>query len=88
MTHYTEEQIRKGMARIETIAAQKKEDARLGGCWSDNGATEMLARMEIWWAGYQQRFPDFMKEAIEEAIKSDDPEYHEYIRLKEKFGDK
>jgi hypothetical protein len=68
---------------------EKKEDAAYSGSYGDGGYGLAINYINIFNAGIEYAkngtIPQFLKEYFEAAEKQADPEYQEYIRLKNKF---
>ena len=78
---------------IEDEAERLRMNAAHGGCHHDYGAGALLDQLDTFICGYEDRFPEswdqYVKEA-EKAVMIDDleanEEYHEFLRLDNKFG--
>lgn len=69
---------------IRSIAAVKALDAAYSGSHNDNSARDLMFRLKAFVAGYSKDF-DIWEDEIEELKIGKDPEYQEYLRLKDKF---
>jgi len=73
--------------RMREIAHQKREDAGYSGSWGDNGARALEETCDAFEAGLQGKCPDAWKEELAKMQRENDPEYKEFLRLKQKFGE-
>jgi hypothetical protein len=80
---------------VKLVAIQLKNDAAYSGSHGDNGAYKLLESFEIFKLGVLagQSATQTNTDLIDVPnqwkgyFKQYDPEYQEYVRLKEKFGD-
>jgi len=68
-------------------AEATRESAALSGMMGDNGASDIELQVAVYRAGTNDTVPDVWREKYNKFIKTLDPEYAEYRRLKEKFND-
>lgn len=66
------------------IAAQKQLSANLNGEHSRT-ADDIQEQISVYEAGMAGKIPDVWKLYHADFVKLNDPEYNEYLRLKEKF---
>jgi hypothetical protein len=66
-------------------AEQEKENAAFSGCWSDGGYQSTLDEISIWKAGLEGKVPKEWSAYVRAFRRETDPEYKDYIRLKDKF---
>lgn len=59
--------------------------AAYGGEPSDRGASDLEKQIKAYKAGMNGEIPDMWSGYEEKLNKESDPEYEEYVRLKEKF---
>lgn len=75
---------------LTSTAKEMRESAALGGGWGDGGASKMLSDFEVWLDGVNFALTgetNEYKEIIDKHTKDNDPEYQEFLRLKEKFNE-
>ena len=77
--------IEKVMDLILKDADNKKETAAYNGSMNDDGASRLKEQVSFYKAGRQGVIPLEWSKYAEESKKISDPEYSEYIRLKNKF---
>ena len=87
---YTNAELELIADRIRLKAAKASSDASLGGHMHDGGATEMKARHSTWLDGYlcgtgERDQSNVYHSIIEKSRQDKDPEYQQYLKLKEKF---
>lgn len=70
---------------MEVEAHNRRENAGYSGSWGDGGARDLQEKVECWKAGLEGRIPDALKKFFTDFEKSRDPQYTEYLRLKERF---
>jgi hypothetical protein len=73
---------------MEARAKSLADSAGFSGSWGDNGAGHLRERVECWRAGLENRVPDALEDEFDEYSKTQDPEYNEFLRLKNKFEGK
>jgi hypothetical protein len=78
------ENIKKIMDLILKDADKRESDAGYGGSHSD-GASRLRDQVKFYKAGMKGDIPEDWNEYVQEYVKNTDPEYSEYIRLKQKF---
>lgn len=66
-------------------AHNKEEDAGFGGRHDDGGASVMRSQVEFYRAGLNNSIPKEWNKYVKEYMTMTDPEFSEYIRLKQKF---
>jgi len=76
----------KVMELIKLEATKKAEDAGYQGSLNDGGASILRNQVNFYTAGMNGTIPEEWKKYVKESLKISDPEYSEYIRLKEKYG--
>ena len=74
---------------IAKSAHSARENASYSGTWGDGGAAAAEERLQVWLDGINYAntgvtnvYGDLLKREVERL----DPEYAEYLRLKDKFG--
>jgi len=81
---------------ISNVVKQKKLDAGFSGSWDDHGASVLEDKLEMFMCGVKSICDLFnivpgvddeieIPKEFEEYFITEDPEYDEYKRLKEKF---
>jgi len=83
MKKMTDEFFEKISDQIRKNAEELRKNAAYSGEWGDGGATELLNNLMYYDLGRKQLIPPTWESYL---IKSD-PEYDEYLRLKQKFSD-
>ena len=78
----TDDLLKKITTALKKQAHDARETAGFNGEWGDGGASELLEQLEFYNAGYQRIVP----KEWEEIIQTFDPDYQEYLRLKNKFN--
>jgi hypothetical protein len=73
-------------AKVRSHANKLRDDASYTGAWSDNGASDLEAKLEAWLSGLKREVPLVFKEFYASVKRDNDPEYAEFLRLKRKFG--
>lgn len=76
---------------IKDSAEQKRFNAGMAGSWGDNGAAESERNLEYFLDGIQfarTGFTTKYKKIVDDLEKSADPDYQEYLKLKEKYENK
>ena len=77
------------VAYILHYAQMRRCDAGYGGCSHDNGASRLEDQVEVFISAMiERKIPDMWNEYAKMLEKNADPEYLEYLRLQQKFGDK
>lgn len=74
--------------RVTESAERRRYNAGMSGSWGDNGASDSEEKLEYWVDGIffaQTGKTEKYKELVQKIENDADPEYHEYLRLKEKF---
>lgn len=66
-------------------AHNKSEDAGFGGRMDDGGASVMRSQVEFYRAGLNKTIPTEWDKYVKKYLEIYDPEYSEYLRLKQKF---
>ena len=56
------------------------------GAYNDGGQKELERQVQAWMAGRAGQIPSFWESYMKKYRRETDPEFKEYIRLKEKFG--
>jgi len=79
--------VEKIMELILEDADKKEMNAGYGGSHSDGGASRLRDQVNFYKAGMNGIIPTVWDEYVKEYVKNTDPEYSEYVRLKEKFGE-
>jgi len=72
-----------GIIRID--AEKKRDNAAQGGEYGDGGASALEDQILIYKCGLSGKFPSKWEKYRKEYENSIDPEYQEYLKLKEKF---
>ena len=73
---------------VEKSAAASKENAALAGSWGDGGASQRLRELDLWLDGVkfaQTGSTVYYNSIVQQHLNTLDPEYQQYLRLKEKF---
>lgn len=84
-TELTVEQI---LEAVIDECATLADNAGHSGSYNDGGAGELWKQVNVWLTGLQGTgVPSTFDKAVEIYAKSVDPEYDNYLRLKEKFGE-
>ena len=79
----------KEVIKIVLIDAEKRRnDAGYGGRMDDGGASALKEQVEYYLAGMNGEIPENWQKYVKEIKILSDPEYANYIRLKQKFEDK
>lgn len=63
----------------------RRESAAHAGERGDGGAENLEIALKYWLDGINGRIPSRFQEYVDEYNKVRDPEYQEYLRLKDKF---
>jgi len=71
-------------ALVEKRAKEVADNAAFGGCMHDGGASSLREQIEFFNCGRRRVIPS----GWAQYEKQIDPEYTEYLRLKQKFGDR
>lgn len=71
--------------RVITRAAEKALDAGYSGAHHDGGARRLVSELKAWCRGLDGELPEEFREDCVTITKEEDPEYAEYLRLREKF---
>ena len=74
--------------RVKESAEKRRYDAGMSGSHGDNGARQSEERLEHWVDGIffaQTGKTEKYKDLVQQIKNDADPEYQEYLRLKEKF---
>ena len=66
-------------------AKKRKENAGYNGSMDDGGASILKTQVEFYKAGMNGTIPSQWNQYAEEIRKVSDPEFAEYMRLKNKF---
>lgn len=66
-------------------AHNKAEDAGFGGRHDDGGASVMKSQVEFYLAGVNRQIPKEWNKYVQQYKTMTDPEFSEYVRLKQKF---
>lgn len=66
-------------------AERKRNDAAGGGSMHDGGAGQLEAVVDAWVAGLEGKIPKQLQSYADQVKIESDPEYAEYLRLKDKF---
>ena len=72
---------------LSDIAYKLKEDAGYQGSMNDDRASNIYTNISIYRAGQQNIIPSEWKDEYINWLIKHDPEYTDYVRLNEKFGD-
>ena len=75
----------KVMELIITDANKREMNAGYSGSHSDGGASRLRDQVNFYKLGMNREVPTEWTEYVNEYVKNSDPEYSEYVRLKEKF---
>lgn len=77
---------------IEAEASKVKDEAAHSGRYDDGGSSEMLSKLHYWVSGINNIIPTpFVKYRdlhIKFEKEKNDPEFQQYLRLKEKLTNK
>jgi hypothetical protein len=76
------------IALVLSDAQDRKSSAGYSGSMGDGGAGVLEAQVQFFQYGWNKTFPPEWGKYKRQAIKEADPEYAEYLRLHQKFGDK
>lgn len=68
-------------------AKQLREDAGFGGSYTDGGARALELQVECFKAGLNGEIPASWRAWNKEFLRTQDPEYQTFLKLKEKFGE-
>jgi hypothetical protein len=79
------EDIENVMEIILKDANKREQDAGFSGSHSDGGASRLREQVEFYKYGIDGLVPPECNKYITDYINEKDPDYSEYIRLKEKF---
>lgn len=75
--------------RLERFIKAKAEELRTGaayaGSWGDNGAGDLLTKLQYWIAGLNGRIPEGFLGYAKEVEQISDPDWEKYQELKKKF---
>ena len=77
--------IEKIMELVLEEAFKRAEDSGYGGSSGDGGASALRVQVEFYRCGMKGEIPTEWREYVKKIKKISDPEYAEYLRLKEKF---
>lgn len=66
-------------------ADKLQESAGYNGSWDDGGASRLRDEVKFYRYGQSKSIPKEWKKHVKEFSQEIDPEYDEYLRLKEKF---
>jgi hypothetical protein len=77
--------IEKLMEIILNDADKRAENAGYGGSHSDGGASRLRDQVKFYKAGINGTIPTEWNDYLTEYVRNTDPEFSEYVRLKEKF---
>jgi hypothetical protein len=78
----------KVIAMVLRDAENRRTDAGYGGRWDDGGASRLQDQVSFFQYGLARTLPPEWEEYRKQADNEADPEYKEYLRLHQKFGDK
>ena len=67
-------------------AEKRRNDAGYAGRMDDGGASALKEQVEYYLAGMNGEIPENWQKYVKEIKILSDPEYRDYLRLKEKFG--
>jgi uncharacterized protein YihD (DUF1040 family) len=70
---------------VEAHARQLRDDAGYSGAMNDGGAGIVLAQLKFYKYGRDRVIPPEWSQYAKDYARSVDPDYSEYLRLKEKF---
>lgn len=70
---------------LRALASAKRESFAYAGSMSDGGAAELEREILIYQAGVDGTLPDTWKREYKIFANTMDPEYEQYLKLKEKF---
>lgn len=77
------------IARAALIDADAKAyNAGMNGSWADDGASAIRQTVEDWKHGLAGTVPPRLEQYRKKVLQEEDPEYAEYLRLREKFKNK
>ena len=79
------ENINEFLEFLRRKATKLQDDAGYNGRHDDGGASHIRDMIDVYIAGMSQQLPENWKRYYEEFQKEGDPEYQEYLRLKNKF---
>lgn len=79
--------IEKIMDLILKDADKREMNAGFSGSHSDGGSSRLRDQVNFYKDGMNGDIPTVWKEYVNEYVRNTDPEYPEYVRLKEKFGE-
>lgn len=71
---------------VRRVAKNKQDDAAYGGSMHDNGGGSLMLQADAYEAGAAGVIPEAWLSMLKEYTKTIDPEYQEFIRLRNKFG--
>ena len=71
---------------IRSKAHDYRENAAHGGRMDDGGARELESQIDAYCAGMKGSVPINWESYVTEYERISDPEYKNYLRLKQKFG--
>lgn len=80
-------------ASVSECASSARYNASMGGRWDDGGASLMEERLSFWLDGVNfalsdNNYTEKYKDIVNKLSKESDPEYKEYLRMKDKFENK
>lgn len=70
---------------VEQAAAEMRDTAACNGEWNDGGAGKLLELVKFYNYGRKAVIPPEWEEYEQEYKNKHDPEFQEYLRLKQKF---
>jgi hypothetical protein len=73
------------VSKVLLEAAKKRADAGFSGSYSDGGAGQMVRELAAWISGLQKEIPISFEGLEKDILLHKDPEYQEYLKLKNKF---
>ncbi|MEL6102914.1 MAG: hypothetical protein AAFR68_16585 [Pseudomonadota bacterium] len=73
------------MERVEMTAQEIADNAGFSGADHDGGASEMRHGVRMFRMGMNRQLPSEWVPLLRQMQRESDPEYGEYMRLKEKF---
>jgi hypothetical protein len=79
--------VRKLASVVRNEANSLEMNAGMSGLHHDGGAGRLLAMLGAWQDGLAQKVPEEFKVFVNQIEREEDPEYPDYLRLKEKFGE-
>lgn len=83
--NYNRVEIQQALSLYRYAASANEMDAYFANKIGDGGASVMREIANAYEAGLNNRIPDFLNYYLKEVRMQNDPEYEEYIVLKNKF---